>query len=91
MELINKIEDQFINILSENTGVSEINAGYLYALISLLIIVGIGWIANFIVKRFVLGLVRSLIKKSKSSIGEYLIGEKFFHRLSHLAPAFVIR
>ena len=33
MELINKIEDQFINILSQNVGVSEINAGYLYALI----------------------------------------------------------
>ena len=90
MELINKIEDQFINILSQNVGVSEINAGYLYALISLLVIIGIGWMANFIVKRFVLGLVRSLIKKSKTSIGEHLIEQKFFHRLSHLAPAFVI-
>ena len=66
MELINKIEDQFISILSHNIGISEINAGYLYALISLLVIIGVGWIANFIVKRFVLGLVRSLIKKSKT-------------------------
>ena len=90
MELINKIEDQFINILSQNIGISEINAGYLYALIALLVIIGVGWIANFIVKRFVLGLVRSLIKKSKTSIGEHLIGQKFFHRLSHLAPAFII-
>ena len=40
MELINKIEDQFINILSQNVGVSEINAGYLYALISLVVIIG---------------------------------------------------
>jgi miniconductance mechanosensitive channel len=90
MELINKIEDQFINILSQNIGISEINAGYLYALIALLVIIGVGWIANFIVKRFVLGLVRSLIKKSKTSIGEHLIEQKFFHRLSHLAPAFII-
>ena len=37
MELINKIEDQFINILSQNIGVSEINAGYLYALIRTLL------------------------------------------------------
>lgn len=90
MELTNKIEVQFINILSQNTGFSEINAGYLYALISFLIIIGLGWVSNFFVKQFVLGLVRSLIKKSKTSLGEHLIGEKFFHRLSHLAPAFVI-
>jgi len=90
MELINKIEDQFINILSQNIGISEINAGYLYALVALLVIIGVGWGANFILKRFVLGLVRSLIKKSKTSIGEHLIEQKFFHRLSHLAPAFVI-
>ena len=90
MELTNKIEIQFINILTQNTGFSEINAGYLYALISFLIIVCLGWVSNFFVKQFVLGLVRSLIKKSKTSLGEHLIGEKFFHRLSHLAPAFVI-
>lgn len=90
MELTNKIEVQFINILSQNTGFTEINAGYLYALISFLLIIGLGWVSNFFVKQFVLGLVRSLIKKSKTSLGEDLIGEKFFHRLSHLAPAFVI-
>ena len=90
MELINRIEFQFINFLSQHIGVSELNAGYLYSLISLLIIVGLGWVANFFVKRFVLGLVRSVIKKSKTSIGELLVEQKFFHRLSHLAPAFVI-
>ena len=90
MQLINKIETQFKNILSDNIGISDINAGYLYALIALVLIIGLGWISNFFVKRFVLGLVRSLIKKSKTSIGEHLTEEKFFHRLSHLAPAFVI-
>ena len=90
MELTNKIEVQFINILSQNTGFSEINAGYLYALISFLVIIGLGWVSNFFVKQFVLKLVRSLIKKSRTSLGEHLIGEKFFHRLSHLTPAFVI-
>ena len=90
MELITKLELQFINILSENFGLNEVNAGYIYALLAFLVIIGLGWVANFLLKRFVLGLVRSIIKKSKASIGEHLIGEKFFHRLSHLAPAFVI-
>ena len=90
MQLINEIEDHFINFISQNLGVGESNAGYLYSAIALIIIIGLGWLANLIVKRFLLGLVRSLIKKTKISLGEYLIGEKFFHRLSHLAPAFVV-
>ena len=90
MELINKIEIKFIDILSRNMGIAETNVGYLYSLIALLLIIGLGWVSNFFVKRFVLGLVRSLSKKSKTSIGEHLAEEKFFHRLSHLAPAFVI-
>ena len=90
MQLINEIEDHFINFISQNLGVGESNAGYLYSAIALIIIIGLGWFANLIVKRFLLGLVRSLIKKTKISLGEYLIGEKFFHRLSHLAPAFVV-
>ena len=90
MQLINEIEDHFINFISQNLGVGESNVGYLYSIIALIIIIGLGWLANLIVKRFLLGLVRSLIKKTKISLGEYLIGEKFFHRLSHLAPAFVV-
>ena len=90
MQLINEIEDHFINFISKIWGVGESNAGYLYSIIALIIIIGLGWLANLIVKRFLLGLVRSLIKKTKISLGEYLIGEKFFHRLSHLAPAFVV-
>ena len=62
----------------------------LTATISLLIILLLAWVANSIVKGFVLSLVRSLAKRSKTRIGEHFLKEKFFHRLSHLAPAFVI-
>ena len=62
----------------------------LTATISLLLILLLAWVANSIVKGFVLGLVRSLAKRSKTRIGEHFLKEKFFHRLSHLAPAFVI-
>ena len=34
MELITKLELQFINILSENFGLNEVNAGYIYALLA---------------------------------------------------------
>ena len=60
------------------------------AAISLLLVLLIAWLANSLVKGFVLGLVRSLAKKSKTRIGEHFLKEKFFHRLSHLAPAFII-
>ena len=60
------------------------------AVISLLLVLLLAWLANSIVKGFVLGLVRSLAKRSETRIGEHFLKEKFFHRLSHLAPAFVI-
>ena len=53
----------------------------LTAIISLLLVLLLAWVANSIVKGFVLGLVRSLAKRSKTRIGEHFLKEKFFHRL----------
>jgi len=60
------------------------------SVISLLLILLLAWLANSIFKGFVLSLVRSIAKRSKTRIGEHFLKEKFFHRLSHLAPAFII-
>ena len=65
-------------------------ADVLIAVVCLLLVLLIAWLANLIVKGFVLRVVRSLAKKSKTRIGEHFLKEKFFHRLSHLAPVFVI-
>ena len=62
----------------------------LIAVICLILVLLIAWLANLIVKGFVLGVVRSLAKKTKTRVGEHFLKEKFFHRLSHIAPAFVI-
>ena len=60
------------------------------SVISLLLILLLAWLANSIFKGFALSLVRSIAKRSKTRIGEHFLKEKFFHRLSHLAPAFII-
>jgi len=60
------------------------------SVISLLLILLLAWLANSIFKGFVLSLVRSIAKRSQTRIGEHFLKEKFFHRLSHLAPAFII-
>ena len=62
----------------------------LIAVICLILVLLIAWLANLIVKGFVLGVVRSLAKKTKPRVGEHFLKKKFFHRLSHIAPAFVI-
>ena len=90
MQLINEIEDHFINFYITKFGSRGSQRRIFIFRNSTDYIIGLGWLANLIVKRFLLGLVNSLIKKTKISLGEYLIGEKFFHRLSHLAPAFVV-
>jgi len=60
------------------------------SVISLLLILLLAWLANSIFKGFALSLVRSIAKRSQTRIGEHFLKEKFFHRLSHLAPAFII-
>jgi len=47
-------------------------------------------IANFIAKRCILKLVKTLIEKSKSTLDNILLNERLFQRLAYLAPALVI-
>jgi miniconductance mechanosensitive channel len=58
---------------------------------SILGIIILSFIANFIAKRIiVVGLTR-ISKSTKSVWDDYLVNREVFHKLSHLAPAFVIQ
>lgn len=90
MEIIKKVEISIIKFVSENFEFAKDYAEYAYILIALAVILILGMVANFLVKRFLLGVLRSLVTKTKTKVAEYLLEESFFLRLSHLAPAFVI-
>ena len=90
MEIFSQLESFIINTIHKSFGGEPLYAEYAYLFLAFLVLLLVGWVSNFLVKRFLLGVVRSLAKKSKTKLGENLLREGFFLRLSHLAPAFVI-
>ena len=89
MELLSKIESWVIRNL-EHIGIGDQYSSYGYIAIGFLVILFIGWVANLVVKKFIVEILRSGAKRTNTKLGEYLLQESFFLRLSHLAPAFVI-
>ena len=85
------LKNEILKGLVDHLGVKGEYASIAFLTISLLVILFLAWLSNFVVKGFVLRFIRSLTEKTKTQTGKYLLEEKFFHRLAHLAPAFVIR
>ncbi len=54
-------------------------------------IILLAWLADQIAKRGLLTLINRLAKKSSTHWDDHLIKHRFFHRLSHIAPALVIQ
>jgi miniconductance mechanosensitive channel len=50
----------------------------------------LAWLSNIITKTIILGIVTSIVKKTKSKWDDIFLEEKVFTRMSHLAPAIVI-
>jgi len=86
MDLKNKISQLLLDYLD----IKAEYASLAFLTVAMLVILLMAWISNFLVKRFVLNFIRSLTEKTKTKTGKYLLEEKFFHRLAHLAPVFVI-
>ena len=63
-------------------------AEYAYVGLALLAILMIGWLANLLVKRFLLGVVRSIAKKNQDQTERIPAGGKLLFSLSHLVSGF---
>tara|TARA_Y100000588_G_scaffold160643_2_gene174707 strand:- start:90 stop:1370 length:1281 start_codon:yes stop_codon:yes gene_type:complete len=66
-------------------------AFWLTRLVAVFILFVLAWLANALVKGIILRLVRAAIRKAQLKFGEALLEVRFFHRLSHLAPAIVVK
>jgi len=71
-------------------GLSEQVTSYLTLGIDLLILVIISFIADFIARRIILGVVRTYVKRSKNTYDDVFLEKRVFHSLAHLVPAFII-
>ena len=83
-------KQKFLDLLGNRLQLSDENSSIAYLAFAIVAILLVAWLSNFLVKRFVLKFIRTLTQKTKTKVGKYLIEEKFLHRVSHLAPAFVI-
>ena len=90
MNPFQEFRERFIEQVPEYLHLSVESLSMIYSVLVFLVILLAAWISNFLVKRFVLRFTRSLTEKTKTKIGKYLLEERFYHRLAHLAPAFVI-
>lgn len=84
-----RLVDYLKNLLIE-WGVSAYFANIFKVTIVFLAILLLAWVANFIAKRIILGVLHAVAKRSKTTWDDILFERKVFNRLSHIAPAAVI-
>lgn len=71
-------------------GVSAYFADIFKITIVILVIILLAWVANFIAKRIILGVLHLMVKRSKTNWDDIIFERKVFNRLSLIAPAAVI-
>ena len=71
-------------------GFNEFYADITRIILLLILMVFLSWVADVIMKRFIVALLNRFLKKTKTKYDDYLVERKVFHKLSHLAPALVV-
>ncbi len=71
-------------------GILEFLAKPIVALLCLLIIIVVAWLAHFITRKVFLRIVQRIAQRTKTQWDDILIKNKVFRGLAHLAPAFIL-
>ncbi|WP_405106079.1 mechanosensitive ion channel domain-containing protein [Paenibacillus sp. FSL K6-1217] len=71
-------------------GVSEQMSVYLSNIIMVLCIALLSVVANLVAKKIVLKIIIHIINNNRYTWDNFFLEKKVFHKLSHLAPAFII-
>ncbi|MEK3761551.1 mechanosensitive ion channel domain-containing protein [Paenibacillus sp. FSL P4-0338] len=82
-----------MNYIKENLagyGVSEQMSVYLSNIIMILFIALLSVVANLVAKKIVLKIIIHIINNNRYTWDNFFLEKKVFHKLSHLAPAFII-
>lgn len=70
--------------------ISESNAELIRSAVVILGIVIVAIIANWVTKKFIIAILKQVIKKSKNKYDDVFLQKKVFHNLSHIVPALII-
>lgn len=77
------------NWLSQG-GIPDQHMGTTIIAIKIIALLILCWTVNVIVKKFILRLVRAIIRKTKNDWDDVFVDKEVFKNVSHFAPAFVI-
>ena len=79
----------YVDLLAE-TGISDSLAVLIENTTIVIITIGLAWLADFIVKKILLGTIARLVKRSKNEWDDIFVERRVFDRLAHLAPALIV-
>lgn len=71
-------------------GGMEFLAKPVVALVCILIIIFVAWLAHFLIRQIFLRIVSRIAKRTKTDWDDILVKNKVFSGLAHLAPAFIL-
>jgi len=81
---------EFIENSLHYLGVVPLYSEYLKFIVILVVLTFLCFVADFVAKKILLGLVSKLVKKTKTDWDDVLIEKKFFSKLAHIVPALVL-
>ncbi len=84
-----KLSQAFVEWLS-NMGIPTDWAVIIKAVIFSIVILVLSVVVNWIAKKFIIGIEKNIIKKTRVTWDDVFLEKKVFSRLSHIAPAIVI-
>jgi miniconductance mechanosensitive channel len=58
--------------------------------VTILFIIFVAWIADWITKKIILNIIKVLAAKSKTIWDDILVEKRFFHRMAHFIPIFIV-
>src|SRR6056297_845448 len=87
--MIEKLLEQYRSML-EGIGLSNQVAMIIENVTVLVIIILLAFLADRITKRVLIGVIRQVVKRTKTTFDDILLQRKVFNRLAHIAPALVI-
>ncbi|MBU0764872.1 MAG: mechanosensitive ion channel family protein, partial [Bacteroidetes bacterium] len=76
--------------LSETFELTAFQTVYAKTIIFILAVAALSIIANYLTKGIILAIIKSIVKKSRTTWDDILLEKKVFNNLSHIAPAIVI-
>jgi len=71
-------------------GMSQGLAAFVKMFMFLIVTLLISYLSDIIVRKLIISILTTIIKRSKTKIDDIFLERKVFNRLSHLAPALII-